>query len=455
MGYGISITRGAAASLSFCLGVVLLTVCRNLMTILRETPIGEFIPFDAAITFHKIVAITAGVWSAIHTVGHCINFYNVATQSQEGLACLFQEAVFSSNFFPSISYWFFGTITGITGILLVVVMSIIYVFAMPAILKRAYHAFRITHLLNILLYALTILHGLPKLLSAPSFWYYVLGPIILFVIDKIIGMRQQYKQLQVIDAAILPSDIIYIQFKRPHYFKFRSGQWVRVSCPAFSCTFNEHHAFSMASAPQSPVLELYIKAVGPWTWKLRNEIIEAQSSCLPYPVINLNGPFGDGNQEWTNYEVVVMVGGGIGVTPYASTLSDLAHEISSTSHSNIRCRKVYFIWICPTHKNFEWFVEVLKKVEDMDPEGIIETHIFVTQFFHKFDLRTTMLVSFESSILKYSNHFQYICEKHFRGLNNNNNRSMFTGLKATNHFGRPNFDVFLKYLQNKHPQVRD
>lgn len=59
----------------------------------------EFLPLDAAITFHKIVGITAGVFAAIHAVGHCINFYHVATQSQEGLACLFQEAVFR---YPSV-----------------------------------------------------------------------------------------------------------------------------------------------------------------------------------------------------------------------------------------------------------------------------------------------------------------------------------------------------------------
>lgn len=56
------------------------------------------------------------------------------------------------------------------------------------------------------------------------------------------------------------------------------------------------HAFSLASAPQDPVLELYIKAVGPWTWSLRNEIICSQSSSTPYPVLHLNGPYGDGNQ---------------------------------------------------------------------------------------------------------------------------------------------------------------
>lgn len=438
MGMGIAITRGAAASLSFCMGLILTTVCRNVITLLRETPLREYLPLDLAITFHKIVAIVAGFWAIVHTVGHCINFYHVATQSQDGLQCLFQEAVFGSNYLPSISYWLYGTITGITGILLVALMSIIYVFSAPAVMKQAYHAFRITHLLTILLYALTVIHGLPKLLDSPKFLYYVIGPIILFVIDRIIGMRQQYKRLQILSGAVLPSDIIYIQFKRPHSFRFRSGQWVRISCPAFSCTFNELHAFSLASPPQAPTLELYIKAVGPWTWNLRNEITCAQSNGTPFPVLHLHGPYGDGNQEWHNFEVAILIGGGIGVTPYASILTDLVLEKLSNRHTDIKCKKVYFVWVCATHKNYEWFIEVLRTVEELDKEDLLEAHIFVTQFFHKFDLRTTML---------------YICEKHFRG--GSDGRSMFTGLNAINHFGRPNFDALFKFVQRKHQDVRE
>ncbi|VDN04297.1 unnamed protein product, partial [Thelazia callipaeda] len=340
MGIGIAITRGAAASLSFCMGLTLVTVCRNVITLLRETPVREYLPLDAAITFHKIVAMTAGLWATVHTIGHCVNFYHVATQSQDGLQCLFQEAVFGSNFLPSISYWFYGTTTGITGILLVAIMSIIYVFSAPAVMKEAYHAFKITHLLNILLYALTVLHGLPKLLDSPKFLYYVAGPITIFVIDRIIGMRQQYKRLQILKGAVLPSDIIYIQFKRPNSFRFRSGQWVRISCPAFSCAFNELHAFSLASAPQAPTLELYIKAVGPWTWNLRNQITCAQLNGTPYPVLHLHGPYGDGNQDWRNFQVAVLIGGGIGVTPYASILIDLVLEKLSHRHSDVKCEKV-------------------------------------------------------------------------------------------------------------------
>lgn len=94
MGVGIAITRGAAGALSFNMALILLTVCRNILTIVRESFFGEFLPLDSAITFHKIVGVTIGVLSTIHTVGHCVNFYNVALQSQEGLACLFREAVF-------------------------------------------------------------------------------------------------------------------------------------------------------------------------------------------------------------------------------------------------------------------------------------------------------------------------------------------------------------------------
>ncbi|XP_023214602.1 dual oxidase-like, partial [Centruroides sculpturatus] len=96
---------------------------------------------------------------------------------------------------------------------------------------------------------------------------------------------------------------------------------------------------------------------------------------------------------------------------------------------------VYFLWICPSHRHFEWFIDALRDVERRDVTGVLEIHIFITQFFHKFDLRTTML---------------YICENHFQRISN---RSMFTGLKAINHFGRPDMTSFLNFVQQRHLYV--
>ena len=44
-------------------------------------------------------------------------------------------------------------------------------------------------------------------------------------------------------------------------------------------------------------------------------------------------------------------------------------------------------------KQWEWFIEIIRDVEKADKKNLVETHIFVTQFFDSFDLYTTMLVS--------------------------------------------------------------
>jgi len=55
--------------------------------------------------------------------------------------------------------------------------------------------------------------------------------------------------------------------------------------------------------------------------------------------------------------------------------------------------QMYFIWVTASQKQFEWLLDILRSVEDVDEKEIVQTHIFVTQMFHQFDLRTTMLVS--------------------------------------------------------------
>jgi len=45
--------------MSFSFSFILLTMCRNLITKLRETVLNQYLPFDAHVTFHVIVAYTA------------------------------------------------------------------------------------------------------------------------------------------------------------------------------------------------------------------------------------------------------------------------------------------------------------------------------------------------------------------------------------------------------------
>lgn len=58
-GEGVSVTRGAAAVMSFSYSLLLLTMCRNTITKMRETFLNLYIPFDSVVSFHKWVAYTA------------------------------------------------------------------------------------------------------------------------------------------------------------------------------------------------------------------------------------------------------------------------------------------------------------------------------------------------------------------------------------------------------------
>jgi dual oxidase len=113
MGAGIAITRGSAAAMSLAFSILLLTVSRNVITRLRETFLYHYIPFDSAVTFHKIVACTGGLFALVHTVGHLINFYHVSTQPIDHLRCLFREMSFGPAP-PSFAFWIYKTLTGMS-----------------------------------------------------------------------------------------------------------------------------------------------------------------------------------------------------------------------------------------------------------------------------------------------------------------------------------------------------
>ncbi|XP_071748300.1 dual oxidase isoform X2 [Lepeophtheirus salmonis] len=440
MGVGIAITRGSAASLSFCYCLLLLSMCRNLITKMKEHSLHQYIPLDSHLQFHKICACTALFFTILHSIGHLVNFYHVATQPIEHLHCLTKEFNFSSDFRPNISFWLFRTLTGLTGIILYIVVTIIFIFAHPMVRKRAFNYFWITHQLYVFLYIFSLLHGLARLTGPPRFWIFFVVPGVVYSLDKIATFRTRYMALDILETELLPSDVIKIKFYRPPNMKVLSGQWIRVSCTALKP--EEFHSFTLTSAPHEDFLSIHVKAQGPYTWKLRNLFDQSlinkygnQEKNEDPPKIRIEGPFGGGNQDWYKFEVAVMVGGGIGVTPYASILNDLVFGTSTNRYSGVACKKVYFLWICPSHRYFEWFIDVLRDVERKDVTDVLEMHIFITQFFHKFDLRTTML---------------YICENHFQRLQK---RSMFTGLKAINHFGRPDMPAFLKFVQKKHSYV--
>ncbi|XP_005364426.1 dual oxidase 2 isoform X2 [Microtus ochrogaster] len=432
---GIILSRGTAASISFMFSYILLTMCRNLITFLRETFLNRYIPFDAAVDFHRWIAMAAVVLAVLHSAGHAVNVYIFSVSPLSLLTCVFPNVFVNdgSKFPPKYYWWFFETVPGMTGVLLLLVLAIMYVFASHHFRRHSFRGFWLTHHLYVVLYALLIIHGSYALIQLPSFHIYFLVPAIIYGGDKLVSLSRKKVEISVVKAELLPSGVTYLQFQRPQGFEYKSGQWVRIACLGLGT--NEYHPFTLTSAPHEDTLSLHIRAVGPWTTRLR-EIYSPPVGGIyaRYPKLYLDGPFGEGHQEWHKFEVSVLVGGGIGVTPFASILKDLVFK--SSLGSQMLCKKIYFIWVTRTQRQFEWLADIIREVEENDHQDLVSVHIYITQLAEKFDLRTTML---------------YICERHFQKVLN---RSLFTGLRSVTHFGRPPFELFFNSLQEVHPEVR-
>ncbi|KAJ8776917.1 hypothetical protein J1605_015094 [Eschrichtius robustus] len=315
---------------------------------------------------------------------------------------------------------------GLTGVMLFLVLAIMYIFASHHFRRRSFQGFWLTHHLYILLYVLLIIHGSFALIQLPRFHIFFLVPVLMYMGDKLVSLSQKKVEISVVKAELLPSGVTHLEFQRPQGFEYKSGQWVRIACLALGT--NECHPFTLTSAPHEDMLSLHIWAAGPWTTRLRETYSPPTGdSCAKHPKLYLDGPFGEGHQEWHKFEVSVLVGGGIGVTPFASILKDLVF-MSSVS-CQVFCRKIYF-------RQFEWLADIIREVEENDHQDLVSMHIYITQLAEKFDLRTTML---------------YICERHFQKVLN---RSLFTGLGSISHLGRPPFEPFFNSLQEVHPQVQ-
>ncbi|KAJ8926850.1 hypothetical protein NQ314_020701 [Rhamnusium bicolor] len=389
-GYGVTVTRGAASAMMFTYASLLVTMCRNTITYLRDTWANGYFPFDASVEFHKYIAFWAFVFTIMHIVGHAFNFYHISTQTADDLTCLFRNYFHATHELPKFHYWCWQTMTGFTGIILTLIFTVMYIFALPIIRRKIYNWFWYTHNLYPLFFIFFILHGTGRLIQPPFTYYFLLGPLILFTLDTLISVSRKKIEIPVIHADILPSNVTKLEFQKPDNFQYKAGQWVRIACLALNQ--NEYHPFTLSSAPDEVTLTVHIRAVGPWTTHIRSiyDTVSRAETKLP----------------------------------------------KCEKKSDRTVKKVYFIWVSRTQKQFEWLVDIIRDVETNDTKNFVSCHIFITQFYEKFDLRTIFL---------------YICERHYQRVSN---KSLFTNLRAVTHFGRPEFSQFFKTVQYIHESAK-
>ncbi|CAH8361686.1 unnamed protein product [Eruca vesicaria subsp. sativa] len=477
MRYCVCIAKGGAETLKFNMALILLPVCRNTITWLRnKTKLGVVVPFDDNLNFHKVIASGIVVGVLLHAVSH--------------LACDFPRllAADEETYEPMVQYFgeqpdsylhFLKEPEGWSGIVMVVLMIIAFTLAtpwfrrnklnLPNFLKRltGFNAFWYSHHLFIIVYALLIYHGyelyLTRSFHKKTTWMYLVVPILLYGSERLIrAFRSSIKPVKIVKVAVYPGNVLTIQVTKPQGFKYKSGQYMFVNCRAVSPF--EWHPFSITSAPGDDYVSVHIRTLGDWTRKLRTVFSEVckpptagksgllradGGDSIAFPKILIDGPYGAPAQDYKKYDVVLLVGLGIGATPMISILKDIINNMKSrdrdgdieNNNSNgnskgFRTRKAYFYWVTREQGSFEWFKGIMDEVSELDEEGIIELHNYCTSVYEEGDARVALIAMLQSL-------------QHAK-----NGVDVVSGTRVKSHFAKPNWRQVYKRIALQHPEKR-
>lgn len=183
-----------------------------------------------------------------------------------------------------------------------------------------------------------------------------------------------------------------------------------------------------------------------------------------FPKILIDGPYGAPAQDYKKYEVVLLVGLGIGATPMVSIVKDIINNIknkdmedqdstteaalesgrgsSSSSHNKnknnkgFRTRKAYFYWVTREQGSFEWFKGIMNEVAEMDEKQMIELHNYCTSVYEEGDARSALIAMLQSLHHAKS------------GLD------VVSGTRVKSHFAKPNWRQVYKKIALHHPEKR-
>ncbi|PIN26491.1 Ferric reductase, NADH/NADPH oxidase [Handroanthus impetiginosus] len=496
MGHCVCVAKGAAETLKLNMALILLPVCRNTITWLRnKTRLGVVVPFDDNLNFHKVIAMAIAVGVAIHGISHLTcDFPRLLNSSPKKYEPM--KPFFGNH--PT-SYWYFVKgWEGVTGIVMVVLMAIAFTLASPLLRRNkvnipkplnklaGFNAFWYSHHLFIIVYTLLIVHGVKLYLTHEWYkqttWMYLAVPITLYAGERLIrACRSSIKAVKILKVAVYPGNVLSLHMSKPQGFKYKSGQYVFVNCAAVSPF--EWHPFSITSAPMDDYISVHIRTLGDWTRQLKvvfSEVCQRPptgksgllgADCLQgennpnLPKVLIDGPYGAPTQDYKDYDVVLLVGLGIGATPMISVVKDIVNNIkameeeekaleeggnnhlsdslmpkrkmgSGSVRQNFRTTRAYFYWVTREQGWFDWFKGVMNEVADMDHTGVIEMHNYCTSVYEEGDARSTLIAMLQSINLA------------------KNGVDIVSGTKVKSHFAKPDWRNVYKRIALNHPDSR-
>ena len=311
---------------------------------------------------------------------------------------------------------------GITGHVMMFCMFLMFTTAHVRIRQQCYEAFWYTHHLFIVFLLAFYTHATGCFVrdttqpyspfAGSNFWNHCIGyegwrwELVgggLYLMERLYREWNSRRACRIERVIRHPYDALEIQFSKPS-MKYKAGQWCLINVPEVSTT--QWHPFTITSCPFDPYVSVHVRQVGDWTRALGDALGAGPTQAKEYdalddmgmyeialmpnqemPAIRVDGPYGAPAEDVFQNEIAVLIGTGIGVTPWASILKNI-FNLRAQPNASLRLKRVEFIWINKDTKSFEWFQMLLSSLEEQSAEAaahsgagpeFLRIHTYLTQ----------------------------------------------------------------------------
>ena len=135
-------------------------------------------------------------------------------------------------------------------------------------------------------------------------------------------------------------------------------------------------------------------------------VVIAYLECL------FDGPYRAPAQDYKKYDILLLVGLGIGATPLISIVKDVLNNIKHQKENEdeivqnigtkgnkrkpFATKRAYFYWVTREQGSFEWFRGVMNEVAEYDQDEAIELHNYCTTVYEEGDARSALITMLQS-----------------------------------------------------------
>ncbi|KAK6925854.1 FAD-binding 8, partial [Dillenia turbinata] len=231
-------------------------------------------------------------------------------------------------------------ISNVAGEVTLVAGLALWATTFSSIRRKRFELFFYTHHLYIIFIVFFIFHvGMEySLVVLPGFY--------LFLVDRCLRYLQSQQNVRLVSARLLPCEVVELKFAKTPGLSYTPTSTMFVNVPGISKL--QWHPFTITSNSNTDrdMLSVVIKSEGRWTSKLYQII--SFSSPNDRLKACVEGPYGPASTNFLRHDMLVLVSGGSGITPFISIIRELLFRANTTN-----CNGPRVLLICAFKKSVE------------------------------------------------------------------------------------------------------